>query len=247
MRAVVRCRAGRSGRRARPPAARGCGTPCGGMIAADSAEGEAPPDRDGPARPRARLGLPQAARGTGQAPAAAMFFSTTSIVCCSSPARAELDDLRACVQLRGVAGRRVVGVARLVRLLVPVGERERQLPLEHVPHVRALAPVVGEPREERSEIGVRGVPLEPDRVGAEVLEVAFVPLDLERLGCTRLRCLGHRLLLSDGISGSGRREHGRDEPTARAVTAVAATTTTSWHFDRRSSMPPCASCAPRAS
>ena len=29
------------------------------MIAADSAEGEAPPDRDGPARPRARLGLPQ--------------------------------------------------------------------------------------------------------------------------------------------------------------------------------------------
>jgi hypothetical protein len=50
--------------------------------------------------------------------------------------------------------------------------------------VRALAAVVGETGEERREVGVRRVLLEADRLAAlPVLELAFVPFELDPLGC----------------------------------------------------------------
>jgi hypothetical protein len=94
----------------------------------------------------------------------------------------ELDDLRAGVETRGVARRGEVRVARLVRLLVAVGEREGHAPLDDVAPVRALAAVVRKSLEQRRQIGVRGVCLESDRVATvEVLEVALVAVELERL------------------------------------------------------------------
>jgi hypothetical protein len=70
-----------------------------------------------------------------------------------------------------VAGRRVVGVAGLVGL-VAVGELEGEPPLDDVAPVRALAAVVGKVLEERRQVGVLGVRLEPDRVAAlQLLEM----------------------------------------------------------------------------
>ena len=76
-----------------------------------------------------------------------------------------------------MAGRRVVGVAGLVRL-VAVGELERDLALDDVAEVRALAAVVGQALEERRQVGVGRVRLERDRVAVEILEMALVAFDL---------------------------------------------------------------------
>src|SRR5262245_14815403 len=99
-----------------------------------------------------------------------------------------------------MARRGVIGVARLVDFLVPVRERELHLALEDVPHMRALASIIGEPCEEGCHIGVRRVRLETDGVRPEVLEVTFVPFDLNGLGRARLRRFRHWFLLSSQVS-----------------------------------------------
>jgi hypothetical protein len=58
--------------------------------------------------------------------------------------------------------------------------------------VGALAAVVGQPGEQRREVGVRGVGLEADGIAAvEVLEMAFVAVELHGFGRAGLGCLGH--------------------------------------------------------
>ena len=107
---------------------------------------------------------------------------------------AELDDLGARVQDRRVARADVVGVAGLERLLA-VGGLERDLALDDVAPVRALAAVVGQADEQRRQVGVGGVGLEADGVAAvEVLEVALVALDLHGFGRAGLGCTRHRNL-----------------------------------------------------
>jgi hypothetical protein len=82
-------------------------------------------------------------------------------------------------------------VARLVDVLVPVGEGEVHAAFEDVARVPALAAIVGEPDKQRRHIGVRRIRLETDRVWPEVLEMTLVPFDLYRLGSTRLRRFRH--------------------------------------------------------
>ena len=95
---------------------------------------------------------------------------------------AELDELGTGVVDGRVAGRRVVGVAGRVRLLV-VGEPERHSSAEHVAPARQLAAVVGQPAEQVCEITVRAVRLEADRVAA----LKMLDADVKAVGGERLR------------------------------------------------------------
>jgi len=105
--------------------------------------------------------------------------------------RAELDDVRPGLDDRHVSGRRVVGVARLVGLLV-IGVAERHPAARHVAPVRALAVVVGQPLEQRSRIGVLAERLEPHRVPAELLVAALHHAHVLDLRGALLGSLGHR-------------------------------------------------------
>ena len=101
--------------------------------------------------------------------------------------RTELDDFRTGIDVGRVAGRHVVGVAGLERLLLSIRGCELDPALDDVAPVRGLALVVGQPREERRQVGVGGVPLEGDGVAAlQGLQVALVALDTDALG---RRCL----------------------------------------------------------
>src|SRR5439155_26663773 len=104
--------------------------------------------------------------------------------------RAELDDFGAGSDQRDVPGRRAVGVAGLVDLVV-VGEAERDPALDDVAPVRALAAVVGQALEERSPVAILAERLEADRVTPELLVAALHQTHVLDVGCGFLRSPGH--------------------------------------------------------